>query len=124
MNDYTSIAKRFSIITLVFVSVSLIVAVLGFYPLFFQGLSLGALFSLFSLLSTYFQVKRVGNSVQSGRVKWFFGTTSRILLFVVAISIAVKFSAYFHLIGVVIGLMFTYLLLLIGPAIFRKSFSN
>lgn len=115
MNDYTSMTKRYSIITLGFIGVTLALAFTGFYSLFFRGLTFGALFSLVMLISTYFQVKRTGNSIQTGKYKAVFGTVSRILLVIVAILIATEYPANFHLVGVIIGLMFTNILILISP---------
>lgn len=114
MTDYAYLTSRYSVITIIIICISLIAGLLGVYATFFLGLALGAIFSLLSLLSTYFQVKRTGNSVRSGKYKWVFGTVSRILLVAMAILIANDFPTYFHLIGVIIGLMSTYILILAG----------
>lgn len=115
MNDYISLTKKYSKITVIAISVSLLAAMAGFYAVFLQGFVLGAVISLISLFSTYFQVKRVGNAATTGKFKWMFGTASRVILAIIALIFAIEFPEHFNLIGFIIGLMFTYFLLLLGP---------
>lgn len=115
MNDYISLTKKYSKITIIVIIVSLLAAMAGLYSVFLQGFVLGAVISLISLLSTYFQVKRVGNVAATEQFKFILGTGSRVFLVVIALSFVVQWPNYFDLIGFIVGLMFTYALLLLDP---------
>lgn len=115
MNDYISLTKRYSKITIVVIAVSLVIAIAGFYTVFLQGFVFGAAISLISLYTTYFQVKRIGTVATTEQFKWILGTGSRVVLVIGALAFVVEFTDYFDLIGFIFGLMFTYLLLLLDP---------
>ncbi|SDZ45671.1 ATP synthase protein I [Evansella caseinilytica] len=115
MKDYTFLAKRYSIYTAAIIFFFLLLALLFEQTEFFIGFAFGAAISLLNLINTYFQVKRIGKAVESGKTKWSFGTVSRILTSVFAVFIALEYPQIFDLTGVIIGLMVTYVMILFEP---------
>ncbi|UCZ53024.1 ATP synthase subunit I [Bacillus shivajii] len=121
MSDYSIVAKRYSLYTIILIIVFLVIAQFAVNKSFYFGLALGAVFSLLNLLSTYRQVKVIGEMVTGGTVAWTFGTVSRIVTAVIAVFIAMQFPAYFDMTGVIIGLMITYVFILIEPIFYVKQ---
>ncbi|WP_078593516.1 ATP synthase subunit I [Evansella clarkii] len=121
MNDYAVIARRHSIWTSILIVLFVLAAFLTGQTTFFNGLALGAFFSLLNMLSTYSQVKRTGEAAvqgEPGRLKktgCSFGTVTRIAFAVAAVYIAVTFPMLFDVRGVIIGLLITYIMILIEP---------
>lgn len=124
MNDFGAVAKRYCIYTVILIMVFLTIALFFTSQRFFLGMSLGAAFSLLNLLSTYHQVKTIGKMLEGGSVRFSFGTVTRILTAVAAVYIAMQFPQYFDLMGVIIGLMVTYVLILIEPIFYFKQLNN
>ncbi|WP_096185876.1 ATP synthase subunit I [Evansella halocellulosilytica] len=120
--DYTTIAKRYTFFTLTAISVFLVAAFFMSETSFFLGLALGASFSLVNFLSTYLQVKRLGQVMTERKYRFSFGTVTRLFTVVVAFIIALEFPDTFDLVGVIIGLAVTYLLVMFGPIIQMKQF--
>lgn len=114
MDDYITLTKRYTKYTASFIILFIILGFTTSYKSIFGGLVLGSIISLFHLLSTYFQVKRLGESLEKGRAKWSLGTLFRFALSIGAVYIAYQYPDYFHFISVVIGLMLTYIIILIN----------
>ena len=118
MNDYTIITKRYTIWTTVLIIIFVLIALLLTESAFFLGLALGSVFSLLNLWTTYTQVERIGKSFDEGkksRVGIPIGTLTRILSAIIAVLIATAYPAVFSLTGVIIGLMITYIMIMIEP---------
>lgn len=114
MEDYIYLTKRFTIQTVILIFLFIILAFTTTYNSIFFGLILGSIISLSNLWSTYFQVKRLGESVDVGRAKFSLGTLFRFALAIGAIYVAFQYPDTFHFISVVIGLMLTYIIILIN----------
>lgn len=114
MSDYSVLAKRYTVYTAILI---FLVVILAFFTTssFYTGLLLGMIFSLVNLWSTYFQVKRLNESLEENKAKFSLGTLFRALTAVAAIFIAIQFPAAFDYIGVILGLMTTYIIILIEP---------
>nr|WP_281419644.1 ATP synthase subunit I [Bacillus alkalicola] len=106
--------------TVILIIIFMVIALFFTNTQFFLGLTLGAVFSLFNLLSMYKQVKAIGNILDGGTAKWSFGSLARVIYAVLAVIIAMRFPEYFDLMGVIIGLMVTYVLILIEPIIYMR----
>ena len=84
------------------------------YPKVFLGLALGTSFSLYNLWVFVRKFKRIQQTLKEGRSVRSLGTASRMAAAGLAVIIALKFPEYFHLIGVVIGLMTMYVVIIIN----------
>ena len=118
MNDYTIITKRYTIWTTVLIIIFVLIALLLTESAFFLGLALGSVFSLLNLWTTYTQVERIGKSFDEGKKSIAsipFGTLTRILSAIIAVLIATAYPTVFSLTGVIIGLMITYIMIMIEP---------
>ncbi|ADU32305.1 ATP synthase subunit I [Evansella cellulosilytica] len=126
MMDYKVAAKRYTIFTIVIIAVFLILAfILSNSPLFL-GIVFGASFSLINLINTYLQVKRIGE-VFDGKKRpslVIFGTLTRIIAAVLAVTIAMRFPEYLQIEGVIIGLAITYFIILIEPMFHIKHLNR
>ncbi|MCT8140100.1 ATP synthase subunit I [Anaerobacillus sp. CMMVII] len=114
MVDYIYLTKRFTLYTIILIGLFLVLAFATPYQPIFLGLLLGSIASLSNLWSTYFQVKRIGESMEIGRAKFSLGTLFRFGLTIGAVYIAYRYPDKFHFISVVIGLMLTYIIILIN----------
>ena len=112
--DFTLLTKKFSVYTVTFIVIFIALAIVTQHTAIFLGLTLGSIFSLASLWSTYFQVKRLGESVEGGRAKFSVGTLFRIGLVLVALYVAYNYPNTFHFLSVVIGFMLTYIIIFIN----------
>lgn len=112
--DYISLTKRYTVYAAIIMTIFVILAVTTPHKSIFLGLLLGSIISLSNLWSTYFQVKRLGESVEIGRAKFSLGTLFRFGLVIGAVYIAFQYPDKFHFISVVIGLMLTYIIILVN----------
>lgn len=90
----------------------------------FMGLILGTVISLFNLWTMVLRTQKFGEAVLEGKKVRSLGTLSRMAAAVLAVLIAVKYPKTFHLISVVIGLMTSYIVIMIDALIsfiFRKD---
>ena len=113
MKDYAALTKRFNVYTVILIVLFVVLAFSTPYSSIFFGLTLGSIVSLSHLWTTYFQVKRLGESVEEGRAKFSLGTLFRFGLAIGVVFIAFRYPEKFHLISVVIGIMLTYIIILI-----------
>ncbi len=114
MKDYITLTKQYTLYSTSLIILFLILALITSYKTIFLGLFLGSIPSLGNLWSTYYQVKRIGESLDVGRAKISLGTLFRFALTLGAIYIAVRHPDTFHFASVVIGLMLTYIIILIN----------
>lgn len=121
MNDMTAIVKRYAVYSAVIILILLGASLFTAEPSFLLGLAFGTSFSFMSLLSTYFQVKRLGQSTQDRKFRFSLGTIGRILIALAAVAVAQQFPQFFDLTGVLIGLGVTYVILLIEPLFHLKD---
>jgi ATP synthase protein I len=112
--DYISLTKRYTIYAAIIMIFFVVLAFTTTYTSIFLGLLLGSVISLSNLWSTYFQVKRLGESMEIGRAKLSLGTLFRFALVLGAVYIAIQYPDKFHFISVVIGLMLTYIIILVN----------
>ncbi|WP_018923173.1 ATP synthase subunit I [Salsuginibacillus kocurii] len=83
------------------------------YTTIFAGLVLGAVFALYNLWSMYSKVKKLGQTATEGKRFLSLGTFSRLAVAVLAVLIVIRFPELFHPVGVVIGLMTPYIVILV-----------
>ena len=121
MRSYETLAKKYSIYTVILIVIFLLLALVLNNTVFYLGLALGSVFSLINLLMTYFQVKRVVKSVETGKAKLSLGTVSRIISAIIPVIIATQYESVFSIVGVIIGLMVTYAMILIEPIFHIRS---
>ncbi|WP_416147764.1 ATP synthase subunit I [Salipaludibacillus sp. HK11] len=124
MNDIRVLIKRYSLYTSIIIVLMVVVALFATESTFFLGMAFGTSFSLVILLSTYFQVKRIGKSMQDRKYRFSVGTLGRMAAVVTAIIVAQQFPHYLNLTGVIIGLAVTYIILLIDPILQIKAFAE
>lgn len=87
----------------------------GFLPYkdVFLGLILGTVLSFFNLWLMQRKINQMGQAAEENRTARAFGTFSRMAAAGLAILIALRFHQHFHLIAVVLGLMTTYVVIMI-----------
>lgn len=105
-------------------------AVLGWgftaYKAIFLGFILGTLFSCFNLWNLVRKIDRFGKYVVQGKNVRSIGMFTRMAAAVLAVVIAEKYSDYFQLISVIVGLMTSYFVIMIDMFIqtIRKKLSS
>lgn len=83
------------------------------YKQVFAGLLLGSVISLYFLWSTARKIDMLGQAVVEGGKAMSLGTFSRLASAILAVMIATRYPEYFHLVSVVIGLMTSYVVIMI-----------
>lgn len=98
-----------------FYLLAVIVLGIGFspYPYFFNGLLLGGIVSFYNLWNLQRKIRRFGESAVESKPMLGIGTFTRMGSAGLAVLIAIKFEVYFHLIGVIIGLVSSYIIIFI-----------
>ncbi|WP_026570772.1 MULTISPECIES: ATP synthase subunit I [Sediminibacillus] len=89
------------------------------YPRIFLGLLLGTVIGFYNLWLMQRKIQQLGKAAAEQRSTKGIGTFSRLAAAAAAVLIALQFEEYFHLIGVLIGLMTVYVVIMIDFAIFR-----
>ncbi|MFB6466234.1 ATP synthase subunit I [Cytobacillus sp. Hz8] len=92
------------------------------YKTIFLGLILGTSLSLFNLWSMASRVQKFGDAVVQGKKARSLGMFLRMFAAVLGVAIALKFPEYFHLISVILGLMTTYVVIMID--LFFQTFQK
>jgi len=108
-----------------FYLLALIVLGIGFssYTYFFNGLLLGTIVSFYNLWNLQRKIRRFGESaLESNKPILGIGTFTRMLSAGLAILIAIQFKAHFHIIGVILGLISSYVIIVIDFGI--RTFSR
>ncbi|TLS35839.1 ATP synthase subunit I [Pseudalkalibacillus caeni] len=113
MTEYSQMIRRYSQYTLYVLALFVMGWGVTSYKSVFLGLILGTVFSLINLFSTYRKVNRVGQAAVEGKKAKSLGSLTRLALAALAVAIAMRYPESFHLVSVVIGLMVTYIIILI-----------
>lgn len=87
------------------------------YQSIFMGLILGTSISFFNHWMMIRRTSKLGEAVLEGRKMRSIGTLSRMASAVFAVYIAMEYPEVFHLISVIIGLMTSYIVILIDALI-------
>lgn len=105
-----------------FYLLALIVLGAGFtpYPRIFLGLLLGAVLSFYNLWLMQRKIKQFGQAIVENGSARGIGTFTRLASAALAVLLALRFEDYFHMIAVVLGLMTSYLVIIIDFALFRS----
>lgn len=106
----------------IFFLMSLYVLGWGFteYKTIFLGLIFGTSLSLFNLWLMVRKMEQFGNAVSQGKKVRSLGSFSRMATAALAVIVALKYPDNFHLISIVLGLMTSYIVILIDY--FLQSF--
>ncbi len=83
------------------------------YQSVFLGLILGTCLSFFNHWLMIRKVSRFGDAVVEGRRVLSLGTFTRMATAILGVYIATKYPEYFHLLSVIIGLMTSYVVIMI-----------
>ncbi|WP_442596902.1 ATP synthase subunit I [Neobacillus sp. D3-1R] len=83
------------------------------YQSIFAGLILGTVFSFMILLLLARRAQSFDKAVTQGKKVRSLGSLSRLATAAIAIMIALKYENYFHTVSVVVGLMTTYVVIII-----------
>ncbi|TFJ92261.1 ATP synthase subunit I [Lentibacillus salicampi] len=83
------------------------------YPRIFLGLLLGGAASFYNLWLLQRKVSALAESVETNKRATGIGTLSRMAAAVLAVFIALRYDAYFDMIFVIVGLMTSYLVIVI-----------
>ncbi|MBM7704056.1 ATP synthase subunit I [Metabacillus iocasae] len=83
------------------------------YQSVFLGLILGTVLSLYSLWVLVRRSKQFGQAVEEGRRPRSVGTFARFASAALAVIIAMRYPTEFHIVSVVLGLMTSYLVIII-----------
>ncbi|MBM7551766.1 ATP synthase subunit I [Thalassobacillus pellis] len=89
------------------------------YKTIFLGILLGSVFSFINLLQMQRKIRKsIDHAGSDQRKSYKLGTFSRLASAGLAVLIALQFNEYFHIIGVVIGLMTIYVVIIIDFLLF------
>lgn len=121
MQQYESMIRRQR--KWMFYLLAILVIGAGFtpYPRVFLGLFLGTALSFYNLWLMQRKINQLGKASAEKRSSQGIGTFTRLASAVLAVWIALRFTEYFHLIAVVIGLMTAYIVIMIDFMLFRSK---
>ena len=119
MNEYNNMIARQR--KWMFYLLAIMVLGWGFtpYQTVFLGLLLGTTLSFFNLWVMQRKINRFGQAISKGDKVYGIGTFTRLASAAVAVVIAMRYDVYFHMIGVMFGLMTTYVVIMIDFFIFE-----
>jgi ATP synthase protein I len=105
-----------------FYFLAILVVGAGFTPYIriFLGLLLGSIVSFYNLYLLQRKIDDFAKAVEKKQPARGLGTISRFAAAAAAIIIAIRFAAYFNMIAVIIGLMTSYLIIMIDFIFFNK----
>ncbi|NRD77185.1 ATP synthase subunit I [Bacillus sp. BRMEA1] len=83
------------------------------YHSVFMGLILGTATSLINLMLLFRIMKKFDKSVTNGKKVKSLGSLSRLAMVAISVMVAIKWTQYFNLISVVMGLMTNYIVIMI-----------
>ncbi|WP_147534978.1 ATP synthase subunit I [Bacillus marasmi] len=92
------------------------------YQSVFLGLTLGTALSLFNLWLMVRKTDKFGEAILQGKKVRSLGSFSRMATAALAVMIALKYPESFHLVSVVLGLMTSYIVIMID--FFLQSFHS
>ncbi|NBJ68749.1 MULTISPECIES: ATP synthase subunit I [Clostridia] len=124
MSDYKKMVTRQR--KWMFYLLAIFVIGAGFTPYvqIFLGLLLGSSISFYNLYLLQKKVALFGDAVTNNQKVRTLGTLSRMAAAILAILIAIRFDDYFQIIAVIIGLMTSYLVIMIDFALSNFKQSN
>ena len=120
MSDLKANVRRYTQYTLYCLSIFVLGWGFTDYQALFLGLIFGTLLSLFNLWNLYRKTVRLGQAAIEGTRAPLFGTVSRLATGAVAALAVINFPETFHIVGVIIGLMLTYIIILIDSLMQKK----
>lgn len=91
------------------------------YPRIFLGLLLGTAASFCNLWIMQRKIDRFGEKVAKERRASGIGTFTRFAIVALTVLIAMRFEEHIHLMSVIIGLMTTYVVIMIDFGLFRNQ---
>lgn len=109
---------------------AILVVGVGFasYPRIFQGLLLGSAASFYNLWLLQRKTRQLGEAVEKGRSKLGIGTFSRLAAAVLVTMIALRFEEQFHIIAAIVGLVSSYIVIMLDAFIYMfirsKKYDN
>ncbi|MEK4298338.1 ATP synthase subunit I [Oceanobacillus sp. FSL W8-0428] len=106
---------------------AILVLCAGFLPYtrIFLGLILGSSISLYNLWLLQYKSEKLGETIAAGRKsRSGLGTFSRMAAAVLAVVIAMRFEEYFHLYAVIIGIVSSYLIMMIDFIVYQITMRN
>jgi ATP synthase protein I len=124
MNEFSSNVLRYTKYTLYLLAVFVVGWGFTDYQVLFQGLISGTLLSFFNLWHLYRQTKTLGQAAVDGTRAFSLGIVPRIAVAVLAGVAIIRFPETFHMLGVIIGLMSTYIIILIDSLFQTKNLSQ
>lgn len=108
----------------IFFLLAFYVLVWGFtpYKAVFLGLTLGTSLSLFNMWLLVKRMDRFSEAIDQGKSLRSLGTVSRMATAILAVLIAVKFPDYLNIYSVIVGLMTSYIVIMID--FFVRTFNS
>lgn len=91
------------------------------YPCIFLGLLLGTIVSFYNLWLLQKKIVDFTEAVANKSSTRGIGMASRFAAAVLAIIVALRFEEYFHIIAVLIGLMTSYIVIMIDSIVFKSE---
>lgn len=91
------------------------------YQSIFLGLLLGSIVSFYNLWLLQRKTNDFAESVEKNQSARGLGTVSRLAAVALAVIIALRFEEHFHIIAVLIGLMTSYLVIIIDFVMFKSK---
>lgn len=121
MSNYDSMITRQQ--KLMFYLLAILVLGAGFTPYqsIFLGLLLGSVISFYNLWVLQRKINNLADAVGKKQSVRGIGTISRFAAVALAVVVALRFEDYFHIIAVLIGLMTSYLVIVIDFVIFKPK---
>lgn len=106
---------------------AILVLCAGFLPYtrIFLGLILGSSISLYNLWLLQYKSEKLGRTIAAGeKPRTGLGTFSRMAAAVLAVVVAIRFDAYFHLYAVIFGIVSSYLIMTIDIIVYQFVIRN
>lgn len=113
MTEYTQSFRRYMQFTLYLLAIFVMGWGITSYKALFLGLILGTIFSIYNLFNMFRKVDRLGEATVKGTKARSLGLLTRQAVAGLGVLIALRYPEYFNLLGVVSGLMTTYIIILI-----------
>lgn len=113
MSEYKTSMRRYSQYTLFLLAIFILCWGFTSYQAFFLSLIAGTVLSYYNLWSMLRKVNQLGDAAVKGKAMRSIGTFSRLATAALAVLIATKYPQYFQIIGLVIGLMSAYIIIII-----------
>ncbi len=117
MDDYDIMVKSQRKWMLIFLAILVIGLGIIPYKQILLGLLLGSSISTFNIWFLQNRVKKFGKAITGGKSVVSLGTFTRMLTSVLAIAIALRFENTFHVYATIIGLVSSYLIMMVDSFI-------